>query len=274
MEKSEVVFSRNTPLDVRQDVGNMLRIGQVDSHSKYLGLPLIVGQKKTEIFHSITEKIWRKTGEWKGKLLSMASKEVLIKAVVQSIPVYMMSVYYFPQKNLDDIAKLIGQYWWNKKGGKGISWVSRETLYQKKEVGGLGFKDMRTFNEAILMKICWRMITQPQNLVSKVLLARYCQNLDLSNARLGSTPSHIWRGVMKNVHLFLSGLEWNVDRNAVVWKLASSGEFTVKTAYDLIRRNKTDAQHMLGGQSFCGFKKRFWNKIWKCAVPNKVKIFC
>ncbi|CAM8986762.1 unnamed protein product [Rhodiola kirilowii] len=251
MEKSEVVFSRNTPADVRQVVGSLLGIGQVDCHSKYLGLPLIVGQGKTETFHCITEKIWRKIGDWKGKLLSMAGKEVLIKAVVQSIPVYMMSVYFFPQKNLDDIAKLIGQYWWNKDGRKGISWLSREVLYRKKEGGGIGFKDLRIFNEAILMKICWRMLTH-----------------------LGSRPSHIWRGVMKNIQLFWSGLEWNVNSTGVVWKMASNGEFSVKTAYDLISNNRSKLQQGLGEQSFGGFKKRFWNIIWKSTVPNKLKIFC
>ncbi|KAL9667325.1 hypothetical protein QQ045_001677 [Rhodiola kirilowii] len=274
MEKSEVVFSRNTPTDVRQDVGSLLRIGQVDSHSKYLGLPLIVGQRKTETFHCITEKIWRKIGDWKGKLLSMAGKEVLIKAVVQSIPVYMMSVYYFPQKNLDDIAKLIGQFWWNKDGQKWISWLSREVLYRKKEGGGIGFKDLRIFNEAILMKICWRMLTQPQLLVSKVLKARYYQNIDLSYASLGGRPSHIWRGVMKNIQLFWSGLEWNENSNGVVWKMASNGDFFVKIAYGLISNNRISVQQGLGEQSFGGFKKRFWNNIWKSTVPNKLIIFC
>ncbi|KAL9689246.1 hypothetical protein QQ045_033681 [Rhodiola kirilowii] len=244
MEKSEVVFSRNTPADVRQDVVNLLRIGQVDSHSKYLGLPLIVGQRKTETFHCITEKIWRKMGDWKGKLLSMVGKEVLIKAVVQTIPMYMMSVYYFPQKNLDDIAKLIGQYWWNKNGRKGISWLSREVMYRKKEGGGIGFKDLRIFNEAILMKICWRMLTQPQLLVSKVLKAWYCQNSDLSYASLKGRLSHIWRGVMKNIQLFWSGQEWNENRSAVVWKMASSGEFSVKTAYDLISNNRASVHQI------------------------------
>ncbi|KAL9682674.1 hypothetical protein QQ045_014479 [Rhodiola kirilowii] len=169
MKKLEVVFSCKTPADRRKYIGNLLRIEQVCSHSKYLGLPLLVGQRKTETFNCITEKIWKKIGDWKGKILSMAGKEVLIKAVVQSIPVYMMSVYYFPQKNLDNIAKLIGQYWWNKTGRKGISWVSREVLQQKKEGRGLGFKDLRVFNEAILMKICWHILTQPHLLVSQVL---------------------------------------------------------------------------------------------------------
>ncbi|KAL9681842.1 hypothetical protein QQ045_013631 [Rhodiola kirilowii] len=147
MKKLEVVFSCKTPADRRKYIGNLLRIEQKDGD-----LQLHYGKDLEE-----------------GKILSMAGKEVLIKAVVQSIPVYMMSVYYFPQKNLDNIAKLIGQYWWNKTGRKGISWVSREVLQQKKEGGGLGFKDLRVFNEAILMKICWHILTQPQLLVSQVL---------------------------------------------------------------------------------------------------------
>ncbi|KAL9679703.1 hypothetical protein QQ045_017569 [Rhodiola kirilowii] len=114
----------------------------------------------------------------------------------------MMSVYHFPQKIIDVLNKLIGQFWWDKEGVKGISWIKRETLQMRREEGGIGFKDLRCFNEAILMKIGWRILTQPQFLVSRVLRAKYCQGGDLSNARLGRQPSHIWRGVMKNLELF------------------------------------------------------------------------
>ncbi|KAL9674851.1 hypothetical protein QQ045_003050 [Rhodiola kirilowii] len=108
LEKLEVVFSHNTPMKIRQNIRDRLGVNQVMKHFRYLGLPLVVGQKKTETFKCITEKVWKRINDWKNKLLSMAGKEVLIQAVLQVIPVYMMLVYRFPQKTLDDIAKLIG----------------------------------------------------------------------------------------------------------------------------------------------------------------------
>ena len=56
----------------------------------YLGLPTLIGRRKYETFAFLKERVWRKLQGWKGKLLSKAGKEVLIKAVAQSIPTYTM----------------------------------------------------------------------------------------------------------------------------------------------------------------------------------------
>ena len=44
---------------------------------------------------------------WKEKLLSQARKEVMIKAVVQLIPTYSMSVFHLPFGLLKDIEAMI-----------------------------------------------------------------------------------------------------------------------------------------------------------------------
>ena len=44
---------------------------------------------------------------WKEKLLSQAGKEVMIKAVVQSIPTYSMSVFKLPVSLCKDIEAMI-----------------------------------------------------------------------------------------------------------------------------------------------------------------------
>ncbi|KAL9672598.1 hypothetical protein QQ045_028849 [Rhodiola kirilowii] len=114
-EKSEIYFSRNTPADVRMSICDILRVPQVSCHSKYLGLPLIAGQRKIEIFREILEKVWRRVKDWKSRLLSVGGREILIKSILQAIPTYMMSVYRFPHKVLNEIYKLMQHFWWDKK---------------------------------------------------------------------------------------------------------------------------------------------------------------
>ena len=67
----------------------------------YLGLPTLVGRTKYHTFSYLTDRIWKKLQGWKGKMLSKAGKEVLIKAVAQSIPTYTMSVFQIPLKIYD-----------------------------------------------------------------------------------------------------------------------------------------------------------------------------
>ncbi|CAM8935009.1 unnamed protein product [Rhodiola kirilowii] len=96
---------------------------------------------------------------------------------------------------IDELTKMIRQFWWNKKeGGKGISWLKQEILQLKKFEGGMSFKDLKVFNEALLLKITWRMVRYLHMQVSKILAAKYCHNDSIFSARMGSSPSHIWRG--------------------------------------------------------------------------------
>ena len=53
----------------------------IKKHEKYLGLPSLVGKNKRNTFNEIKEKFQKKLVGWKEKMLSKASKEILIKAV-------------------------------------------------------------------------------------------------------------------------------------------------------------------------------------------------
>ena len=60
---------------------------------------------------------------WKEKLLSQASKKVMIKAVIQSIPAHSMNVFKLPVSRCKDIEAMIWKFWWESGEGKKIHWV-------------------------------------------------------------------------------------------------------------------------------------------------------
>ena len=47
----------------------------------------------------------------------------MIKAVVQSMPVYSMSVFKLPVSLYKDIEAMVRKFWWGNGGGKKIHWV-------------------------------------------------------------------------------------------------------------------------------------------------------
>ena len=98
MEKSSIYFSSNTSLQHRDVIKALLGVNEVDRFESYLGLPTLVGWKKYHTFSFIKDRVWKKLQGWKGKMLSRAGKEILIKAVAQSIPTYTMSVFQLPAK--------------------------------------------------------------------------------------------------------------------------------------------------------------------------------
>ena len=76
-------------------------------------LPSLVGQNKQNTFNDIKEKLAKSLASWKEKLLSKASKEVLIKAA-QAIPTYSMSCFKIPDSLCDELTSLIRNFWWAK----------------------------------------------------------------------------------------------------------------------------------------------------------------
>ena len=82
----------------------------------YLGLPTLIGRTKYLSFSNLKDRVWKKLQGGKGKMLSRAGKEVLIKAVAQSIPTYSMGVFQLPKKLCDELDSMCANFWWGQVG--------------------------------------------------------------------------------------------------------------------------------------------------------------
>lgn len=80
-EKSSLVFSGSIPKDRAEAIKNIFQLNVVSRHGKYLGLPSMVGRKKTSFFNEVKLKVVSKIASWQHRLFSSGGKEVLIKAV-------------------------------------------------------------------------------------------------------------------------------------------------------------------------------------------------
>ena len=90
---------------------------------------------------------------WKEKLLSKARKEVIIKAVAQAVSTYTMSCFKLLDSLCDDLMGMIKNFWWGqKKEERKIAWLNWEKMCEPKCNGGMGFKDLKLFNKALLAK--------------------------------------------------------------------------------------------------------------------------
>ena len=110
-DKSSIFFSHNTPHERRCEVLNILGPMQDTRHSKYLGLPSIIGRSKTEVFVEVKEEVGWKLAGWKGKLLSIGGRGILIKAIAQAVPIYTMSCFLIPKGLCEEIEGRIRRFW-------------------------------------------------------------------------------------------------------------------------------------------------------------------
>ena len=112
MEKSSVFYSSNTPSRMMDWTKELLGVKEVDQLKKYLSLPTLISRAKYQTFSYLKDRVWKKLQGWKGKLLSKVGKEVLIKAVAQSIPTYTMGVFLLPMRLCDELNSLCARFWW------------------------------------------------------------------------------------------------------------------------------------------------------------------
>ena len=80
-KKTSLFFSKNTNREVQKQIKENFGAQIVQHHEKYLGLPPLVGKSKRKAFNHIKDQVGRKISGWKGRLLSHASREILIKTV-------------------------------------------------------------------------------------------------------------------------------------------------------------------------------------------------
>jgi hypothetical protein len=159
-----------------------------------LGLLALVGKSRTSAFKGIKERVWKRIQDWKFKFLSQAGKEILLKAVIQAIPTYCMSVFKIPKALCSEINSMMEKFYWgHKEKDKRIHWRSWNKLCFSKSQGGMGFRDLSAFNIALLTKQIWRLWKFSDSLVAKIMKAKYfpdCSILEASDPLGKNHPSH------------------------------------------------------------------------------------
>ena len=66
-----------------------------------------------------------------------------------------------------------------------------------KEEGGMGFKDLKAFNLAMLEKQGWRIMTKPNSLFYKVFKSKYFRLTSFLGAKPGLRPSWTWQSLLE-----------------------------------------------------------------------------
>ena len=110
--------------------------------------------------------------------------------------------------------------------------MSWDKLCKPKVDGGMGFKQQKPFNLAILAKQCWRLQMGQNSLVYHVFKEKYFPNCDFVEASLGNNPSYVWQSLMVAQKFVQNGLRWQIVNgfNVQVWKdkwLPSSSTYRV-----------------------------------------------
>ncbi|GJR93903.1 RNA-directed DNA polymerase, eukaryota [Tanacetum coccineum] len=129
----------------------------VRTHFKYLGVVVGGNMSLIKAWDETIGKLKSRLSRWKLNALSIGGRLTLLKLVLGSTPIYIMSLYKVP-KSVLNLMESIRRNFFNGIHGakKRISWVKWSKVLAAKKNGGLGVSSYYALNRALLFKWVWR----------------------------------------------------------------------------------------------------------------------
>lgn len=220
-DKSAVYFSPNTPFSVRSRLSSSVGISVEVNDAKYLGLPMFLGHSKRDLFAYIKGRILKRLKSYKESFLNSAGLEVLVKAVLMVLPSYAMSCFRLPKTLTKQLSAEIAKFWWGSKEGEcKIHWVNWKKLSRCKGKGGMGFRDLETFNKALLAKQGWKLVSGAPSLFRRLFKRKYFPHTSFWRANVSNQASWAWKSIAWARDLLCKGWRWQVHsgKDIRVWE--------------------------------------------------------
>ena len=123
---------------------------------RYLGVPLSSKKLNLSNCEPLIHQVKARFSTWSVKSLSFSGRLLLIKTVIAGINTFWCSAFILPKACIAKINSLCGVFLW--KGdieSHNTARVSWDVVTRTKEQGGLGIKDLGTWNTACCLKLIW-----------------------------------------------------------------------------------------------------------------------
>lgn len=208
-EKSHFSFSLNIPSVFARRFKSFFHVPVSTEPVPYLGLPISISANKRHYFNFIVEKAQKALAGWKTSI-SQAGKLTLIKSTLAGLPLYLCSSFKIPKSICDKLNAISANFWWKIGNWKPIHWLSWKKIAAYKNEGGLGIRDIKLLNQALLANQCWRLLNNPTLLTSRILLPRYCSKVNLLKVKPHSNSSWAWKSILHSRELIVKHISWRV----------------------------------------------------------------
>ncbi|KAG2720837.1 hypothetical protein I3760_02G052600 [Carya illinoinensis] len=160
-----------------------------------LGVPLHVGRMTIKLFEPLLLKLQKKLAGWKSNILSFGGKIILLKHVLSSMPIHVLSVMNLPKGVFKAIKSIFSSFLWNSTDDKRKrKWVSWKNICLPVEEGGLGIRSLHDVQMSLFMKFAWKLL-KGNSVWAKFFLKKYVGGKH-PMALYNSTGSRFWKGIL------------------------------------------------------------------------------
>ncbi|XP_062103031.1 uncharacterized protein LOC133814029 [Humulus lupulus] len=144
---------------------------------KYLGVHLRPTKWKAADCGVILDKLHKNLNCWASRNLSFAGRAQLIHSVLLGIRNFWMSIFILPSKITAAIDKCCRDFLWGSRGNRSKFHLSSwEKVCLPKHLGGIGFREGKKWNVAVMAKYIWASSSKQDCLWVKWINSIYLKN--------------------------------------------------------------------------------------------------
>lgn len=192
------------PHQIQQSISHIFDIPLQRNWSSfsYLGLPLAKEHIKAGVWTKHIEKMRGLLQSWGVTWLNLAGRTILIKAVLSGLPIYQYAVMMAPASIHKHMELIMRSFLW--QGGKQdtkkfslVSWGQVSLPYEK---GGLSIKIPSFSNQAMGLKLIWKLISSKGSWWVEDVKRKYLSgpSSNILNEPITDRPcTSVWRLIKK-----------------------------------------------------------------------------
>ncbi|GER55378.1 heat stress transcription factor A-7b [Striga asiatica] len=205
----------------------------------------------------------------------------------QILNVFTMSCFLLPVGLFKEISSACAGFWWSKGDNtqRGIHWKAWDQMTLPKPQGSLGFQDIQIFNEALIAKQIWRLLTQPQLWVSRIIKAKYYSDSSILAAERKVNASWLWNSWLKvrdNCAKWMQSVihngkeedcssimqlnTFNPEHDEWVWNQDKKGNISISNTYALLIKQKILKMDQPQSSTSMLKDQKAWTRLWKLKV--------
>ncbi|XP_031096877.1 uncharacterized protein LOC116001124 [Ipomoea triloba] len=191
----------------------------------YLGCPVYRDRKRVDLFSSLIDRVTTRCKGWHTRLLSQGGKAVLIRTVLQALPMHVFSAINPPKAVIKQLERAFANFFWGEVDGKQkYHWSSWGSLAKSIDRGGVGFTSLREMVAAAGTRLWWHFKTE-KSLWGDYLRAKYCSRSNPVCKAWRYRDSHVWRRMVESRDRVEGEILWKVGEGRVnLWWDNWSGE--------------------------------------------------
>ncbi|XP_038982162.1 uncharacterized protein LOC120110654 [Phoenix dactylifera] len=206
---SAICFSSKTRPAVKTSILEILGVGEQEGMLRYPGVSLSGRRLRSRDCSSLELSIRHRLEGWQMHSLSMMGRITLVRSVLSSIPIYLLSNSFIPVVLVRTLEQMFRDFIWGRgRGRRGIHLLAWKVVCQTIRYGGLGVQSLVARWKALVVRHAARFVLESDGMWSSLLRAKY--GVLVPAVRAGWHHSLVWREICARAALVLLEVRWAI----------------------------------------------------------------